>query len=184
MQLIKDLIQVIGISLGLLADPALSPKFRLRQRRLNLAISLGLLVHLLIAPKLWGTSCLLQGWLGFPCPTCGSTRATCALMRGDLSAAFHWHPLIPVSLLILLVSLIAFLYRKISDLRAVRSGQTRRPNLMGNSRSFNILLTLVLVLYLLVYFYRLVRLYPNPPLNYNWNSLLGRLYRLLEPIWD
>lgn len=169
--------------MGLVADPALSPKFRLRQKRLNLVISLSLLAHLVIAPKLWGTSCLLQGWLGFPCPTCGSTRAAFALFKGDLTAALYWHPLIPVSLLILLVSLAMVLYHKIIDLRTLRSGQIGRLNLQGNSRSFQLLLTLILALYLLVYVYRLAKLYPEPPLNYNWNSFLGRLYRALRACW-
>jgi len=31
-----------------------------------------------------------------PCPGCGLTRATWALLRGDLSAALHFHPLSPL----------------------------------------------------------------------------------------
>jgi hypothetical protein len=31
-----------------------------------------------------------------PCPGCGLTRAALALMRGDVSAALHFHPLGPI----------------------------------------------------------------------------------------
>src|SRR6185369_16979802 len=31
-----------------------------------------------------------------PCPGCGLTRATLALLRGDLTDALHFHPLAPV----------------------------------------------------------------------------------------
>jgi hypothetical protein len=35
-------------------------------------------------------------FLGIPCPGCGLTRATFALLRGDLHGALHLHPLAPV----------------------------------------------------------------------------------------
>ena len=37
--------------------------------------------------------CPLHRWLGMPCPTCGVTRATMALMRGEVVAAFILNPL-------------------------------------------------------------------------------------------
>ena len=38
--------------------------------------------------------CLFHALAGLPCPTCGATRATVALARGDWVAALQWHPLI------------------------------------------------------------------------------------------
>ena len=32
--------------------------------------------------------------LGFPCPGCGLTRATLALVHGDFAGALHLHPLV------------------------------------------------------------------------------------------
>ena len=35
---------------------------------------------------------------GIPCPGCGLSRATFALLRGDIHAALAMHPLVPVAL--------------------------------------------------------------------------------------
>lgn len=45
-----------------------------------------------------GTCALLFGcpfrrMTGIPCPLCGMTRAVLCLLRGDVSGAFHCHPL-------------------------------------------------------------------------------------------
>lgn len=39
--------------------------------------------------------CPLQFFFGVPCALCGMTRAFMALARGDVSGAFHQHPLWP-----------------------------------------------------------------------------------------
>jgi hypothetical protein len=38
--------------------------------------------------------CPMASVLGLPCPGCGLTRATFALVRGDLREALHLHPLV------------------------------------------------------------------------------------------
>jgi hypothetical protein len=40
--------------------------------------------------------CPLAGVLGIPCPGCGLTRATLALLHGDFRRAVHLHPLVLV----------------------------------------------------------------------------------------
>ncbi len=37
--------------------------------------------------------CPLRAWTGYPCPTCGTTRALWALGHGDLSGAWGFNPL-------------------------------------------------------------------------------------------
>lgn len=38
--------------------------------------------------------CPTANLFGIPCPGCGLTRATLAMLRGDLAAAFRFHPLV------------------------------------------------------------------------------------------
>lgn len=38
--------------------------------------------------------CPSAALFGIPCPGCGLTRATLALVRGDVLTAFHFHPLV------------------------------------------------------------------------------------------
>ena len=38
--------------------------------------------------------CPIAGSLGIPCPGCGLTRASLALLRGDWHEALHFHPLV------------------------------------------------------------------------------------------
>lgn len=40
------------------------------------------------------TLCLFHVVTGKPCPTCGMTRATCALVHGEWAKAMHYHPLV------------------------------------------------------------------------------------------
>ena len=37
--------------------------------------------------------CPLRRWTGVPCVACGTTRATLALVHGDVVAAIRWNPL-------------------------------------------------------------------------------------------
>lgn len=51
--------------------------------------------------------CVLSDGLGIPCPLCGGTRSTLALMDGNLTYALAWNPL---AVLIILTALAACAY--------------------------------------------------------------------------
>ena len=52
---------------------------------------------------------------GVPCPTCGFTRAIRALTHGDLRAAFHFHPLWPAIVLVLIGIVVTEAVRYLRD---------------------------------------------------------------------
>ena len=65
-------------------------------------IFLGILVVSLLGMGA-GITCPILFLTGISCPGCGMTRAWCALLRGEISLAFSYHPLFPLPLLILLL---------------------------------------------------------------------------------
>jgi hypothetical protein len=64
-----------------------------RQTLLVVLLALGL-----FAVFLWTDSdlCLIKNTTGIPCPGCGLTRATLAMMTGNWEAVWTYHPLAPI----------------------------------------------------------------------------------------
>jgi hypothetical protein len=63
-------------------------------RRTLLVLALGGLFALIVVTRL--PLCPTAALLGVPCPGCGLTRATLALLHGELGQALHLHPLVLV----------------------------------------------------------------------------------------
>jgi Protein of unknown function (DUF2752) len=63
-------------------------------RRALVVLALGALFALVLFARV--PLCPMAALLGVPCPGCGLTRATLALLRGDLRGALHLHPLVLV----------------------------------------------------------------------------------------
>lgn len=103
-----------------------------------------------------GSICLIYNTTGFPCPTCGMTRAYLALLRGDLQGAVFYHPLF----FLVPVLLYAMYFRR------------------------NRLLYALSVVFLLVYSYRMIFYFPHTePMLYNGQSLWGWIINLLRKVF-
>ena len=85
----------------------------IRERRLGWAMVAG---GVLVAVSgLCGVSlfpCPFKQLTGLPCPGCGMTHATVALLRGDFRAMLSYHPLAPVFLLFWSVVVAGLLWPK------------------------------------------------------------------------
>lgn len=68
--------------------------------------------------------CPTAGLFGIPCPGCGLTRATLDLLHGNLSAALHMHPLVPLVAPLYIGGVVAGLYDYI---RGPVPGRRRGP---------------------------------------------------------
>jgi hypothetical protein len=73
-------------------------------------VAVGLLVGALV-PLAWLTNgpsfCPFKVLTGLPCPGCGLTRATVALLHGDFATSFHFHPLaLPMVAVMLVMALL------------------------------------------------------------------------------
>jgi hypothetical protein len=104
--------------------------------------------------------CLIRYTVGIPCPTCGMTRAWLAIFRGNLPAAFAWHPLF---FIVPLVPLYLFLRRYLPQ---------KRPDKAA--------VILLAVLFARVYLLRMLFLFPDTaPMDFNKNAAIPRLIRIL-----
>ncbi len=151
------------------ADPS-SPKGRQKPRAL-----LAIVLFLLFILELFGSTCFFASVFGIPCAGCGSTRALSLLLQGRLSEAIRMHPLILVSLALLL----ALLAWAILKLVLVRKGREMPFSLPP--RALNIIMFSLVALYLIVYLVRMILYFPHTePMCFNHNSVWGRLIALIR----
>lgn len=116
-----------------------------------------------------GFPCLIRSFTGFPCPSCGVTRAFFELAQGHVKEAFFWHPLW------MLVPLCAILY--FLDIQPF----FKPPKFIVILKRKKIMTVLLAVCFLLVFgvfVYRMILYFPDQePLSYNHDALLPKLFR-------
>ena len=82
-----------------------------------------------------GWPCPVQSALGLPCPGCGLSRATAALLRGNWLAAFALHPFAPLVLAMLALLAVAALAPRavvdqVADTLRVVEARTRLTSIL------------------------------------------------------
>lgn len=93
------------------AHPPVGPSPRRRRAELPLLVAAGA-ASLLLGEALGLTVCPTAGLFGIPCPSCGLTRATLALLRGRIAESLALHPLVVVVLPALAVGVLFGLLRE------------------------------------------------------------------------
>ena len=125
-------------------------------------ISIGLLAIAAILLIL-DTGCVFYHMTGLPCPGCGMTRAYLAALRLDFSEAFRMHPLWPVTVPLIILSLW-------KNGRIFRSGRVNTAFYL-----------LFLLIYLVVYAVRMVCLFPDTaPMLFDADAALPILLRWIQ----
>lgn len=116
--------------------------------RRNDWVWLGILTAILVASLVWHPQddggfviCLLRRATGFPCPGCGLTRSFCALGKGDVARAFHFHALGPV---LYAMAILAWL-RGVAAVAGMKTAVARFDRLVLKSRIVPVVLGLMLV---------------------------------------
>ena len=103
--------------------------------------------------------CVIRYAFGFPCPSCGLTRAYKCFFAFKFKEAFFWHPLF------LYIPLLFFVYcfkRWEYELKEVKW--------------FKIFLVISLIVLGIVFVVRMICFFPNTqPMTYNHNSLIQRV---------
>ena len=102
--------------------------------------------------------CPLAGSFGIPCPGCGLTRATLALLHGDVRGALRFHPLVW-----LLTPLVVGVAATAAwNLLRAPGAPPRAQALLSNGRIMTALATLVLALTLGVWLARFAGFFGGP----------------------
>jgi hypothetical protein len=102
--------------------------------------------------------CPLASTCGIPCPGCGLTRATVALLHGDVGAAFHFHPLV----WLLSPLFIVFVGSAVFELVRSPSLAPRRARIRWASRTTSLVATGILLLTLSVWLARFAGYFGGP----------------------
>ena len=140
-------------------------KKKLRQ---GLFVSLALVFYyVLLYFSKSSTTCFFKLTTGIPCPACGMSRAVFALSKGDFQLGWHWHPLVyllPLILVLLIVkavsnsTLAATLWRKIWLALAV--------------------------IFIGTWILRMLFYFPDTaPLDYYWSSMWGKILKWISRIF-
>ncbi|MHB1454354.1 MAG: DUF2752 domain-containing protein [Saccharofermentanales bacterium] len=110
-------------------------------------------------------SCLLRRTIGIPCPGCGMTRATFALLRLDFAAAFTFHPLVYVIVPFIIVLSVLLLTKRTTFKKST-------PYIIA-----------IMACMVIVYIIRMILFYPDAePMTYDSHSLFASLYRIIRGI--
>jgi len=119
-----------------------------------------------------GTFCWIRSLFGIPCPGCGSTRATFALLHGHIKEALIFHPLILVTFA--LIS--AYIFTLIFKINIFDKKKYKR---------INIFIWCVFALYIGVYITRMILFYPRiEPMTFLDESMLGRMIGFIKYLFD
>lgn len=102
--------------------------------------------------------CPLAGSFGIPCPGCGLTRATLALLHGDVRGALRLHPLV----LLLTPLVITVATAATWSLLRRASPQPRPHAAFSNGRAATVLATILLALTVGVWLARFAGFFGGP----------------------
>lgn len=125
--------------------------------------ALGIGVILFLVLFVFGSFCPMERILGIPCPGCNMFSAIYWLCKGNLSAAWYFHP--AVFLLLPYTVMCAVLF--------VRSWED-----ISQSRVFCVMSVLLLGIMLAVYLWRMLYVFPHAPMQLNEHAPLIRLLQL------
>ena len=102
--------------------------------------------------------CPMAGTFGVPCPGCGLTRATLALLHGDVRGALHFHPLV----WLMAPLFVGFVATATLELVRTRVEPARPPRLDWSSRGVTVVAVALLIAMLSVWLLRFAGYFGGP----------------------
>jgi hypothetical protein len=109
--------------------------------------------------------CPSAALLGIPCPGCGLTRATLAVLRGDFGAALRFHPLVfllaPIYLGLLGLTIVGYVRGTPPTAPEPSAGTPRQQGVLF-TRTVTVIATVTLVLVIAVWIARFLGAFGGP----------------------
>ncbi len=102
--------------------------------------------------------CPVAGTFGIPCPGCGLTRATLALLHGDVPSALAFHPLV----WLMTPLFVGFVGTAVLELVRDPAKPPRPPRLSWSSRGISVIAAFLLVAMLSVWLLRFAGYFGGP----------------------
>lgn len=118
-----------------------------------------LLLIALLLLALWMWKCPLETFFGIPCPGCMMTTAFYYLIQLDVEVAFYFNP--AVFLLIFMAVPLAVSYKK-------------------NRRLLKYLTVITLIVWIGIYGYRMMTIFPEFPMPYVEDNVFAHLMNLIK----
>lgn len=111
-----------------------------------------------------GSNCPIEDVIGIPCPGCNMFSAMYwLLIKGNLAYAQFYHPaILPLLLYVVIVILLYVRFRE---------GMTK-------TKSFITVSVVFIVIFIGVYVYRMITIFPSFPMAFNETAILPRLFHL------
>lgn len=119
------------------------------------------LILILVVVALFVMECPIQAITGIPCPGCMMTTALYYFIQFDFKSAYYFNPAIYL-LLIMFIPLAYSYYR--------------------NKSLFNKLLWVILVLWGMIYLYRMITIFPEFPMVYVEENVISKMRGIYESI--
>ena len=119
------------------------------------------LILILVVVALFVMECPMQATIGIPCPGCMMTTALYYFIQFDFKSAYYFNPAIYL-LLIMFIPLAYSYYR--------------------NKSLFNKLLWVILVLWGMIYLYRMITIFPEFPMVYVEENVISKMRGIYESI--
>ena len=108
--------------------------------------------------------CIVRKNTGFPCPSCGMTRAHIEILKLNFKKAFYYHPL--------------FMFPSIIFLIVILRNKSKIASFIYNN---NYIIITMLIIFISVYIVRFILLFPNEePFTYNYNSNMYYIFKILK----
>lgn len=110
--------------------------------------------------------CIIRKNTGFPCPSCGMTRAHIEILKLNFKKAFYYHPLFMLPSIIFLI--------------VILRNKSKTANYIYNN---NYITITILIIFIAVYVVRFIMFFPNEePFTYNYSSNLYSFIKIMQNI--